>query len=174
MKEYTYAEKSNILIDETIDALRNKPVRSTYLEKLKLAADVDRMYANSGLPQPLVMSYGMNYMLENCSCPVKPQDILVGRFVECIPNEKEEAWLAEYQNMWHKRDGKTFLIDGGHITLDWEEILRLGISGYIVKAEETDGARDISGMISELEDGFVLPMPENTSGRNKLPKGMPI
>ena len=136
MKEYTYAEKSNILIDETIDALRNKPVRSTYLEKLKLAADVDRMYANSGLPQPLVMSYGMNYMLENCSCPVKPQDILVGRFVECIPNDEEEAWLAEYQNMWHKRDGKTFLIDGGHITLDWEEILRLGISGYIVKAEQ--------------------------------------
>ena len=35
MKEYTYAEKSKLLIDETIDALRNKPIQSTYLEKLQ-------------------------------------------------------------------------------------------------------------------------------------------
>ena len=97
MKEYTYAEKSKLLIDETIDALRNKPIQSTYLEKLQLEAAVDRIYTNSGLPQPLVMGYGMNYMLENCSCPVEPHDILVGRFVECIPTEEEEAWLQAWR-----------------------------------------------------------------------------
>jgi len=79
------------MLEETISALRSKPVKSTYLERLQLAAAVDRLYQSSGLLQPLIMGYGMNYMLENCSCPVKPHDILVGRFAECLPTAKEEA-----------------------------------------------------------------------------------
>ena len=149
MKEYTYAEKSKLLIDETIDALRNKPIQSTYLEKLQLEAAVDRIYTNSGLPQPLVMGYGMNYMLENCSCPVEPHDILVGRFVECIPTEEEETWLQAYADVWSKPVQSTFLIDGGHTTFDWEEILRLGISGLIAKAEAALEQRLAEGAAQE-------------------------
>ena len=60
MQQYTYAEKSKLMLEETIDALRNKPVKSTYLERLKLIAEVNQRYMGKGLPQPLVMGYGMN------------------------------------------------------------------------------------------------------------------
>ena len=36
--------------------------------------------------------------------------------------------------------------------------------GFTAKAEHTDGATDISGLISNTEKGFTLTMPENTSG----------
>ena len=135
MNTYTYAEKSARMLEETISALRSKPVQTTYLERLQLASAVDKLYQASGLHQPLIMGYGMNYMLENCSCPVKPHDILVGRFAECIPTEEEEAWLAQYKETWEKPGKGTFLIDGGHTTFDWEELLHLGISGCMQKAE---------------------------------------
>ena len=36
MQQYTYAEKSKLMLEETIDALRNKSVRSTYVARLRL------------------------------------------------------------------------------------------------------------------------------------------
>jgi hypothetical protein len=39
--------------------------------------------------------------------------------------------------------------------------------GFTAKAEQVDGAKDISGLISYTEEGFVLAMPENTSGQDQ-------
>ena len=39
--------------------------------------------------------------------------------------------------------------------------------GYLVKAEQAEGLKDISGSIRETEDGFILVMPENTSGQDQ-------
>ena len=41
------------------------------------------------------------------------------------------------------------------------------IQGYTAKAEQVVGAKDISGLISYIEDGFTLSMPENTSGQDQ-------
>jgi hypothetical protein len=41
------------------------------------------------------------------------------------------------------------------------------MQGYTAKAEQVDGAKDISGLISYTEEGFVLAMPENTSGQDQ-------
>ena len=41
------------------------------------------------------------------------------------------------------------------------------IQGYSAKAEQVVGAKDISGLISYIEDGFTLSMPENTSGQDQ-------
>lgn len=128
----TYAEKSERLLEETLDSLRNKPVNSTYLERLILADRASALYRE--MPQPLRMGYCMNYILENASCPVEPQDILMGRYPECIPTEEEEKQFAEI--VARMQNGQLFMIDWGHTTFDWEEILRLGISGYIQKSEE--------------------------------------
>ena len=137
MQQYTYAEKSKRMLEETIDALRNKSVRSTYVERLRLTKEATERYRDNNLPQPLIMGYGMNYILENCSCPVKPHDILVGRFVEYVPSEEEEVWISQLEQEWGWGEKNPFfLIDGGHTTFDWEEILRLGISGLIEKAEK--------------------------------------
>jgi hypothetical protein len=39
--------------------------------------------------------------------------------------------------------------------------------GFAAKAEQMVGTKDISGLISYTEEGFVLPMPENTSGQDQ-------
>ncbi|MBE6930464.1 MAG: hypothetical protein E7463_09300 [Ruminococcaceae bacterium] len=135
MMTYSYAERSAWLIGECIDALRNKPVNSTYLEKLILADEASALYLNE--PQPLTMGKCMNYIAERCSCPVDPHDILVGRFAECIPTEEEEKLLEGLHERWQNNqleDGTTFLRDGGHTTFDWEEILQLGLAGLEAKA----------------------------------------
>ena len=131
MKQYTYQEKSKILLEETIDALRNKPWNSSYVECRTRQLEASELYCD--LPQPLRMGYCMNYVVENVSCPVEPQDILVGRFPEKIPTPEEEEKLFSIDLAELNR--KMFMLDGGHTTLDWEEILRLGLSGYIAKAE---------------------------------------
>jgi hypothetical protein len=41
------------------------------------------------------------------------------------------------------------------------------MQGYTAKAEQVVGAKDISGLISYTEEGFVLTMPENTSGQDQ-------
>ena len=40
--------------------------------------------------------------------------------------------------------------------------------GYIVIAEQADGLKDISSLIKDIDGGFVLPMPENTSGQDQV------
>jgi hypothetical protein len=41
------------------------------------------------------------------------------------------------------------------------------MQGFTAKAEQVAGAKDISGLISYTKEGFVLPMPENTSGQDQ-------
>ncbi|MBE5767154.1 MAG: hypothetical protein E7335_08340 [Clostridiales bacterium] len=124
-------EKSRMLLEETIDTLRNKPIKSTYMERYIAADKACELY--SDLPQPLYLGYGLTYMLETVSCPVKKHDILLGRVAEWLPSAEEENWLTEIEKKFDDR--AYFMVDGGHITLDWGTILRRGISGYIAKSE---------------------------------------
>jgi hypothetical protein len=39
--------------------------------------------------------------------------------------------------------------------------------GFVAKAEELDGTKDISELLSYTEEGFVLSMPENASGKDQ-------
>jgi len=136
MTNFTYAEKSSILLAECIDALRNKPRTSTYLEKLVLADKASSLYRD--LPQPLKLGKATQYLLENCSLPVQPHDILVGRFTECIPTEEEEVLLEQIRPRWEVQPGceyPHFMNDGGHTTFDWEVILRDGLTGLKASAE---------------------------------------
>lgn len=145
MKSLTYAEKSAKMLEETIDALRNKPVLSSFLESRFCQGEASALY--KGLPQPLYMGYCMNYILEKVSCPVSPNDILVGRFVEKVPDEEEEKHLWE---LWDLNQAKElFMKDGGHTTLDCEEILRLGLTGYIEKTEQALQQRIADGSEKE-------------------------
>ena len=40
--------------------------------------------------------------------------------------------------------------------------------GFAVKAEQSDGMRDISGLVVNTEDGFTLTMPVNVSGEDQI------
>ena len=102
----SFALCSKKLIDETIDLLRNKPVNSTYMERLILADRAEDMFNH--LPQPLYVGEASAYVLENASCPVSPYDILLGRFPEHVPDDEEEKLFFEIKE---RRDGQcgTFL-----------------------------------------------------------------
>ena len=131
MRNSDFQEKSRLLLDETIDALRNKPIKSTYLERLIVADKARALYRE--LPQPLMLGCTANYILENVSCPVAQHDILLGRYVEVVPNEEEEALFR--QLMKKNEELGSCMIDGGHISFDWETIVREGLIGYIKKSE---------------------------------------
>ncbi len=135
MDTYSYKEKSRLILEETIDILRNKPVKSTYVERLLAAGKAYDLYHE--LPQPLYFGYGVRFMIENVSCPVMVHDILLGRAAEWVPNDEEEAKLIEIRKLYDEK--KFFMVETGHITFDWETILKIGISGYIQKAEEKLG-----------------------------------
>ena len=133
MQTLSNAQKSALLLEETLESLRGKPVKSTWLERLRLLREADRLVQS--LPQPLQLGKGLGYLLERVSVPVLPQDILLGRVSEKLPDEKEEAFLQDYAREYpNYRPG--WLPDGGHITFAWEELLQYGIQGLREQAEK--------------------------------------
>lgn len=136
-----YKENSRLLYEETIEALRNKDPKSTYMERLLLADEAYELYRE--LPQPLYLGKGLYHMLEHVSCPVEAHDILLGRVVEYVPGEEEERILEGIQKRFY--DQQYFMKDNGHITLDWETVLEIGISGYVERARKALEKRKIAG-----------------------------
>ena len=131
---YTLKEKSNLLIDEAIELGRNKPVKSTQIERLQLIFDGNCDKFKS-MPQPVRLAYGLNYILENVSCPVEEYDILLSRVVDRTLTDEEETWLAEASKRKENGD-EFFLVDWGHVTFEWDNIIKRGISGLINHAED--------------------------------------
>ncbi|MHB1368023.1 MAG: pyruvate formate lyase family protein [Eubacteriales bacterium] len=126
----TYSEKAALMTDEILEMLRNKPVNSTLVERWKLIDEAADLYGT--LPQPLKLGFGLQYVIEHASLPLKEYDILLGRFDDHVPTDKEENFIHEF----HKKNRPQFMVEGGHITLDWEKIIAAGISGYIKQAED--------------------------------------
>lgn len=130
---YTYKEKSKLLIEETIDVLRNKDVKSTQYERIWLIDQIGDKYKN--LPHALRQGYCSTYILENVSCPVEDYDILLGRVVDRTLTDEEETKLSQICSNGYGEKAN-FMWDWGHMTFDWENVIKLGISGYIQKAEK--------------------------------------
>jgi len=128
---YTKKDKSSLLLRETVESLRNKPVKSTFMERLILSDRATDLYG--GLSQPIKLGFCHQYVLENVSCPVKPYDILLGRFEEHVPTEEEEEIINEI----HAKHDEIhmYMVDMGHCTFDWETIVKLGLPGLIEDAE---------------------------------------
>ncbi len=130
---YINKEKSKLLIEETIDVLRNKDVKSTQYERIWLIDKLNNRYKD--MPHALRQGYYSTYILENVSCPVEEYDILLGRVVDRKLTDEEEEKLKQIsENGYNEKAG--FMWDWGHMTFDWENIVKIGISGYIKKAQE--------------------------------------
>lgn len=129
MKPEIYLKNAELIRDEFTDMLRNKPVESTLVERWQLIDKARELYGE--LPQPLLFGYSLTYILKNCSIPLKPYDMILGRFVDRVPTEEEEDFVRRF----HAERRQTVMTDGGHITLDWRKIIRIGLDGYIAFAE---------------------------------------
>ena len=77
-------------IQEAIDVLRYKDVRSTTYERLWLTWEADALVQD--LPQPRQLGQGLTYLLDHISLPVSAHDLLVGRISEQVPDEEQDLF----------------------------------------------------------------------------------
>lgn len=141
MEKLTNKEKSRLLIEETIDTLRNKSPKSAYVERIFCLEELFEKYGNEP-SQPLKTGRAFLELVEKMSCPVMPQDILLGRVVDRVPTDEEEQRIQEIAV--HK-NGNSLLCDWGHCTFDWPMVMELGIPGLINRVERELAKADSEG-----------------------------
>jgi len=113
-------------VAEAVDILRYKDVRSATIERLRISWEADAYV--QGLPQPLQLGEGLYYLLDRISLPVSPDDLILGRIVDEIPDADGEALLKQAAEVW-RRGIPRWMPDGGHECFDWERLLDLGLPG---------------------------------------------
>lgn len=123
-------------VDEVLRSLREKPVRSATMDRLRLTLEADALV--QGMPQPLQLAKGLAYILDHIQTPVEPHDLILGRISEEVPDADGEALLAHAtgRDNWNKWSGMPpWLRDGGHVCFDWEPLLDKGLAGLQADAE---------------------------------------
>lgn len=113
-------------IAEVVEILREKDVRSATMERLRLSWEADAFVR--GLPQTLQIGEGLYYLLDRISLPVSPDDLILGQITEEIPDADGENLLKKTAEEWGSGI-PPWMRDGGHECLDWERLLRVGLSG---------------------------------------------
>lgn len=121
------AQASRQRLDEALHSLRDKPVRSTTLKRLRLTWEADQRVQK--LPQPLQLGKGLYALLDHIATPVAPHDLLLGRILEESPDAEGEAFFRETTATWNKRAIPPWMRDGGHECFAWERLLTLGLPG---------------------------------------------
>jgi formate C-acetyltransferase len=123
----TISSGSRQRVDEAIDALRYKDVRSTTIERLRLTWEADAHV--QGLAQPLQLGEGLYTLLARISLPVSPHDCIVGRISERVPDAEQEAFYRACLEEWKGKAIPPWMRDGGHECFAWERLLHLGLPG---------------------------------------------
>ncbi len=165
-------------LQQRIDNWFEKDYRSTFMERVRLIAEMDSMFVD----QPKAVRYGntLKYMLERISQPVDQDELIVGSVVEEIPTQAEhDKYIQVYQKWWDKsteerqKDTLFYYSEGwlkcrppwfisyGHLAIDWEGIVQKGLLGYkqeaqdfLAKQDDLDKKDFLSGMIL-CYDGMI-------------------
>ncbi len=125
--------------------IREKPVNSTWTERIFLLDEAWDKFA--GEPQPILMGHGLAYVTGRCTLPVDPDDLLLGRYIDKVPDEEEEARFVSLIRANRLRENPIISLSGGHITLDCAGFVERGIGGYIGMTEKrlAEGGEDENG-----------------------------
>lgn len=143
----TNPQKAAISLTQTARLLREKPQESALVERYFLLDDAWARVKD--LPQPLAQGKGLAYVLSRASLPIEPYDLLLGRFEEHIPTKEEQERLV---GIWQKRtENPITRLNNGHVTLDFEHLVEVGIVGYI---RETSDRLDRA--LTTGEDGATI------------------
>ena len=121
-------------VSEAIEALTNKPIKSTSFQRIKIFASLKDKYAS--MPQPERFGHIMYDFLSQVDVPVADNDVIAGRYVDQTLNEEEEKFFREFtqdQNNVYK----TSVFETGHCTLDWEDLINSGLTGLKKRAEDS-------------------------------------
>ena len=127
-------EKADRQIKAAQELLYSKPVESSLVERWFLLDEACERYASE--PQPLALGKGMQYVLERASLPINPCDLLLGRYIDRVPTGEEQVRLEEIWERRVRRKNPVTYWNQGHLTLQWEELVRVGITGYEAAAGE--------------------------------------
>ena len=128
----------------------SKDVRSTTLERLRKTLEADLHV--TGLPQPLQLGEGLYHLLDHIEVPVDPQDLLVGRILEEVPDDEGEAFFQSTIEGWDGRAIPPWMRDGGHECFAWERLLTMGLSGLEEFARQELERRTAAGDSPETLD----------------------
>ena len=162
--EKNACENGRWLIKKAVRLIGEKDERSTLTERLFLSKEAWDAYAD--LPQPLMMGRGLGYILSKCSLPIDPHDLLLGRYVDKVPDEQEEARFQTLIREEANHKNPILFPNGGHLTIDSPALIRYGVPGLKKLARDAmdeairSGAADEDlliwkGMI-ECLDSFLL------------------
>ncbi len=134
-KSFSYLRKN--MENEAIYALTEKPVVTYSSERVRLwsaiASDVADIRS-----QPLKFGRALGTFLSKVSIPVKDTDILIGRMVEeSFTPEEEKIFREKYINEYlHKEGLPKFMIENGHQSFRWKDIIDLGLPALKANAEK--------------------------------------
>lgn len=138
----------NKRVEEAYNATRTKDVKSATIERLNITWKAHEIFEK--LPQSLRLGDGFYYILDNISLPISPDDLLLGRIAEEVPDNTGEALLARTAEQWG-RAIPNWMPDGGHECFDWESLLSLGLNGL-----ESFAQAELDGRIAGGESGDHL------------------
>ena len=138
----TSEDSSYRRITEALFAIREKDVHSATMERLRIMWDADEFV--QGLSQQLQLGEGLYYLLDHISLPVSPDDLILGRITEEIPDTEGEELLKKTGEKWG-RGIPSWMQDGGHECLDWERLVQLGLTGLEEFAQKKLDKRVIDG-----------------------------
>ena len=142
------SDASSRRIAEALYSIREKDIQSATLERLRLSWEADKFVRE--LPQQLQLGEGLYYLLEHISVPVSPDDLILGRITEEVPDADGEALLEKTAKEW-RRGIPPWMPDGGHETFYWEHLIHLGLPGL-----ENFAQKELSRRIAAGETGEHL------------------
>ncbi len=91
-------------------------------------------------------------VLSHMTPALDPDELLVGRYPAHAPTEAEQAELAEADQVWAWQPrvcGQT-----GHMAIDYEKLLRLGVRGIMAEIEQYRAQLDIARPTDQEKDAF--------------------
>ncbi|MDP6355981.1 MAG: pyruvate formate lyase family protein [Planctomycetota bacterium] len=118
-------------VADAVSQNRCKDPRSTFLERIFILDQADREFSH--LPQPLVLGEAMGFLFERLSLPVLPEDELVGRVFEKVPDSDEEQRFQDIMSKWG-RCLPGWFDNRCHLCLDWDSLVEHGLSGLEARA----------------------------------------
>ena len=142
-------DASSRRIAEALYSIREKDIRSATLERLRISWDADECVGE--LPQQRQLGEGLYYLLDHISLPVSPDDLILGRITEEVPDADGEALLEKTAKEWG-RGIPRWMPDGGHETFAWERLIHLGLPGLESFALQELSRRNAAGETGEHLD----------------------
>ena len=155
-------EQLSARMREKVGELYAKDYRLTFFERLELLMQSEPLFA--GEPYSLRYARTLDYILQRISLPLEPGELIAGGVKEIVPSAEQVEWanalsrkwwdlsddeiqrriLWYYSPNWLRRRPPWFY-SFGHLGLEWEKLLRIGLGGYEAEARQRLEGEDLRG-----------------------------